>query len=139
MKSKRDQQKKYIVNGQNKNIELFLLLLPFNVFVNVCTVSASVKVECKWVLKRSKIAYFSFFHIESLQMLFVTVYLFTFIEWTPMTQPYVFLECVYKACGSRLLLKIILMKILQGGRNWFLDFLISSDFWWFLVISSDFQ
>jgi hypothetical protein len=104
MKSKRDQQKKYIVNGQNKNIELSLLLLPFIFVVNVCTVSASVKVECvnKSVLKRSKVAYFSFFHVESLQMLFVAVYLFTFIEWTPMAQPYVFLECAYKAYGIKL-------------------------------------
>jgi hypothetical protein len=61
-----------------------------------------VKLECKWVLKRSKIAYFSFFHIESLQMLFVTVYLYTSIEWTPMTQ-----TCFSRMCIQSMWIKII--------------------------------
>ncbi len=33
------------INGKNKNVDVFLLLLPFIVFVNVYTVSASVKME----------------------------------------------------------------------------------------------
>ncbi len=58
----RSTEKVHCQRTKQKHRVVFIIFV-----VNVCTVSASVKVEYKWVLKRSKVAYFSFFHIESLQ------------------------------------------------------------------------